>query len=248
MENLYMDLPEKDLIEPILPLLKKGIYQFTDDGRLEAEMRMPSETPWVHVRQDPQKNCSLWHHVWFDYYGFIPSYCQKCWKVVVRPRTLTELFKVLEVLQELDLPSKCGIERRYSVPALYGAYFYNESVEAGQECVDKVDKAVSEKLGHPLPILLKRGCTEFEEKFKDSSKWRVTKEQQHLEARLERLFANKGRVSEQSDEMKIHIMANWLKFAYAQGDPTVHEYLSEPLYNPYRIYYSNEKDGNANET
>jgi len=232
----YMDLPDVDIIEPILPLLQKGTYKFTDGGRLTAETRMVSETPWVHVRQDPQKNCGLWHHVWFNYYGFIPSYCQNCWKVVVRPKTLTELFKVHEVLKDMDLPSKCGIEKRYSVPALYGAYLYNNSLEQGKECLEKVQKAITEKIGSHVRIILKRACTEFEEKFQYSETWEVTDEQLALEARLERLFADGGKISEQPEELKIHVMANWVKFAYAQGDPTANEYLSKPLYNPYRIY------------
>lgn len=245
MDNYYMDLIKKDIIEPVMPLINRGTYKFTNDGRLEAETRMHSETPWVHIRQDPQKNCGLWHHVWFNYYGIIPSYCQQCWKVVVRPRTLTELFQVHNILVDIDLHSKCGIEKRYSVPALYGAYLYNNSLEEGRLCWNKVANRIHMEIGSHVRVILKRACTEFEEKFPDSTTWKVTDKQAALEARLERLFVNNTSDCHQSEEMKMHVMANWIRFAYAQGDPTASQYMSEPLYQPYHIYADTEEPTNG---
>ena len=232
MQSSYMNIIEKDIIEPILPLIKRGTYRFTDDGRLEAESRLSSETPWVHVRQDPQKNCGLWHHVWFNYYNIIPSGCQKCWKVVVRPGTIKELFAVHDILVSVGMASKCGIERRYSVHGLYGGYLYNDSKEEGLSCLENIRELLPEGIN----AFLKRGCTEFEHKFGDSRKWEVTAEQLSLERRLDDLFVENRKKAFQGEELKIHIMANWLRFAFANGDHTAKEYMDEPLYPPYVTY------------
>jgi len=231
----YNDIVKQDIIEPVIKLIQNGTYRFTQSGRLEADYRMQSETPWIHVRQGNQ-NCALWHQVWFDYYGFIPSYCQQCWKVVVRPTTLKELFMLHDIQVEIDRPSKCGIEKRYSVNALYGGYFYNTSLEDGLQCKKEVEAILHERLGPHIKVFLKRACTEFEHKFGDSRNWQVTPEQINLEHRLEDLFVDLTQRNIQGDEQRRHVMANWVRFAYANGDQTARDFMSEPLYPAYVIY------------
>ena len=237
IQEAYKDLLDQDLIEPIRMLLDRGVYKFNPAGKLEADLRVKPETPWVHIRQDPLKNCGLWHQIWFNYYNIVPSYCQNCWKVVARPTTLTEMFVLYEIMRGLDLPSKLGIERRYSVPALYGAYFYNNSPEEGQRCFEDIQRICHDRIGPHVKVILKRGCTEFEHKFGDSSKWEVTENQKQLERRLEDLFAEQPKIHDQGPELIRHIMANWVRFAYAQGDPTASEFSSKPIYPPYVTYH-----------
>ena len=232
MEERYMDLIEQDILEPIRPLLEKGVYKFTATGQLEAEYRMTSETPWIHIRQDTTRNCGIWHHVWFDFYKFIPSGCQKCWKVVIRHNTLEELFKVHDLLVSIDMPSKCGIEKRYTVHGLYGGYMYNDSKEEGLSCLENIRKMLPDGVN----AFLKRGCTEFEHKFGDSKEWQVSAEQLALERRLEDLFMQAKQRTAQSDEIKRHVMANWVRFAFANGDKTVDKFISKPLYPPYETF------------
>jgi len=232
----YKNLINTDLLEPILPLLSQQAYKFNKAGKLEGEFRLSSETPWIHVRQDAAKNCAAWHQVWFNYYKIIPSGCQRCWKIVIRPKTLTELFLLYEILTDLNLHSKCGIEKRYSVGALYGGYVYNNSKEEGLENKILLEKVIHKKIGKHVEIFLKRACTEFEHKFPDSTTWTVTDEQKVLESRLENLFVNRGTAIQQSDEIKHHVMANWIKFAFAQGDPTAKDFSDKPLYPSYVKY------------
>ncbi len=243
IHETYSDLPGADLLEPIMPLLNNGTYRFNKEGRLEANLHVPTETPWIHIRQDPRKNCQLWHQVWFTCYNLVPSYCQQCWKVVARPTTLTEMFCLYEIMKDLDWYSKIGIEKRYSVPALYGAYFYNNSREQGLECHKKIESLVHEHIGPHVKVILKRGCTELEHKFGDSGQWQVSEQQKYLERRLEDLFAEQDKVHPQPPELIRHIMANWVRFAYAQGDPTVHNFTSTPLYPPYVTYHEKEGEG-----
>lgn len=224
-----LNLIEQDIIEPIRPLLERGMFRFTTSGRIESEQRMVSETPWVHIRQCTWRNCSLWHQVWFNYYNIIPSGCHNCWKVVIRPRTIEELFHIHDILCSLDMPSKCGIEKRYSVNALYGGYLYNDSQEEGLSCLENIRKLLPEG----IEAFLKRGCTEFEHKFGDSREWNVTPEQLALERRLDDLFIDTRKKADQGKELRRHVMANWVRFAFANGDQASKKYMEKPLYPPY---------------
>lgn len=232
MKEQYMDLIEQDILEPVRSMIERGAYRFTATGLLEAEYRMTAETPWVHVRQDAIRNCGLWHQVWFNYYKIIPSHCQKCWKVVIRPNTIEELFHVHDILVSLDTTSKCGIEKRYTVHGLYGGYMYNDSLEEGLSCLENIRKMLPDGVN----AFLKRGCTEFEHKFGNAREWKVSPEQLALERRLEDLFIDAKQRHIQSDEMKRHIMANWVRFAFANGDKTVDKFISKPLYPPYETF------------
>ena len=52
----------------------------------------------------------------FDEFNIIPKYCFNCYKVLIEPRTVVELFKLMMVIEELDLPGdntrKCTLETR----------------------------------------------------------------------------------------------------------------------------------------
>jgi len=232
----FRGIVDSDLLTPLLPLIRQGAYHFANDGRIEVDFRMTADTPWIHVRQDSRKNCGIWHQVWFNLFNIIPSYCQSCWKVVVRPTTLKELFQLYELQVAMNRPSKCGIEVRQTVGALYGGYFYNETYEAGLACLKDVKEAVHGTIGKHVNVFLKRACTEFEHKFGDSRNWSVSEEQKFLESRLENLFLDPAKSHEQGIEIKRHVMAGWVRFAFAAGDKTVGEFLNQPLYPPYVKY------------
>jgi hypothetical protein len=127
------------------------------------------------------------------------------------------------------MPSKCGIEKRYSVHGLYGGYMYNDSKEEGLSCLENI----RELLPEGVKAFLKRGCTEFEHKFGDSREWKVTPEQLALERRLDDLFIDTRKKAGQGKELKTHVMANWVRFAFANGDQTAKEYMDKPLYPSY---------------
>lgn len=232
----FRGIVDADILGPMIPLLRSGAYKFANDGRIEADFRMTAETPWLHVRQDCRRNCGIWHQIWFEKYNIIPSYCQNCWKVVVRPRTLKELFQLYELQIKMNRPSKCGIEVRLTVDALYGGYFYNDTQELGLECLKDVKEAVHATIHPDIKVFLKRACTEFEHKFGDSTKWAVSEEQKALESRLEGLIIDPSKSHDQGAEIKRHVIAGWVKFANAAGDQTAQEFLTHPLYPPYVTY------------
>jgi hypothetical protein len=184
----------------------------------------------------------LFKHMDVDW---VPSDCQGCWKVVVRPPTLLALFALEHLQKRLDRPSKCGIEVRESVHGLYGGYFYNLSLEDGRECYAAVRAAVDadELLGPDVPVLLKRGCTEYELEAGPSDEWKVTPDQERAEAEIKRLFVSDHNFSAQPDHLVTRVHRKWIEFAYAAGDETYKHFTNgEPLFPPYVTYHEPETD------
>ena len=59
----------------------------------------------------------------FEQFNVIPKYCFNFYKVLVEPRTVMELFKLMTVIERLDLPNhntrKCTVENRNEVSNTY---------------------------------------------------------------------------------------------------------------------------------
>jgi len=189
--------------------------------------------------------CGLWHQVMFDVVfrhlgkNWVPSKCQQCFKVVVRPKTLRQLFALLELQKRLNRPCKCGIERRETVHGLYGGYFYNWGLHEGRKCYDIVRQAVDEdkELGPDVPVLLKRACTEYELKCGDSDKWTVEPEQLEVEAQLERWLVDDDYEHRQAEKLVHNVHRKWIEWAFANGDKTFADFTDgEPLYPEYITY------------
>ena len=241
----YKDLAREDVISKLKPWLDKGALFLRDDGKITKTNRLAHNSPWIHTKLARNRNCGLWH-LYHQAFGFIHSTCQECWKVVVRPRTLVELHKLLDLQKLLDLPSKCGIERRDTVHGLYGGYFYNDSIEQGRECYKLVRENVSHNISPDVPVILKRGCTEFEVGGTPSDQWEISEEQKDLEYLLLDLMDQDVTASPQPEHVKQSVFRSWIHWAYGCGDPTYAFYTDgEPLFKPYVTYHQeikNEKE------
>lgn len=240
-KNLYLKLSKIDYVTKYKKLLEEKGYKLRiEDGKfVPRNIATAYEVPWAYVKTDIKARCDLFHAVYHQIENHVHSYCRNCWKVVVRPRTLVELFDLYEIQRSLDVPCKCGIERRDSVHGLYGGYFYNRGKEAGLACLDKVRELVS-----PMPAFLKRYCTEYEigplslgpsDEMPD-----VTPEEREWELEIESLFPRVGCSTPQSDWQLAYVMRQWIHWAYANGDQTYKEFTDgNPLFQDYVKYERN---------
>ena len=241
----YDKLGDEDLIRPIIQFLKHAAnYHIGPDGKVHTTMwGVEPDTPWIHNNSDPAKDCGLWHNIMFDLYGFIPTPCMECWKLVVVMDTVEQLFDMDEMQVELGEYSKCGIEVRDYTPRLYGAYFYNSSLDDGQERYHQVIHAIKNRPilapllddrdddGFPKKVFLKRSCTEFERKFPKSNNWVATAEQVEMEKKIIDLFDRSFPLSQQLPNQKPHVYRKWIEFAAAHGDKTYMKFTDgKPLF------------------
>lgn len=263
VKNVYDHLKSYDIVRLLKPLLDSGNFHLRpEDGKIKpTQVTISRDTPWIHVKHTTTFNCGLWHQITFNQVvltlpqdqRFVPRHCQSCWKVVVKPNTLQQLFNLLEMQKELDRPSKCGIETRESVPGLYGGYFYNKTFEEGLECYDTVKNAMLENefltplvdevdgQGRTARIILKRGCTEYEHEIGDSSKWQITPEQEFLEDLIETYFVSEHFLFTQPEHVLWSIKRRWIEWAWQNGDKTYAKYTGgKPLYPKYVTYHQPE--------
>lgn len=258
--SYYDHLKSHDILSILKALLDNGNYILRkSDGKLKARLvQVARETPWIHVRPMQGFDCGLWHQIIFNLISqvlpekekFVPRRCHQCWKVVVKPRTLQQLFNLLELEKKLDKPSKCGIETRDSVHGLYGGYFYNRSIEEGLERYEEVKQGLADNEvlkplidevdadGRTTRIILKRGCTEFEHACGRSDKWEVSDGQNAIEDLVENFIAPENLNMTQPEHLIWNVKRRWIEFAWKNGDPTYSRYTAgKPLYPAYVTYH-----------
>ena len=241
----YYEAGQRDLISQLAAGFKKGTFYVRPDHKIGMRTGIMWDTPWLFRGDKPptDRNCVLFHGVILPYFNFIPAKCQECWKVVARPRTVKELFEISELQKESDRGSKAGIEKRHSVGGNYGAYWYNDSIEEGEECRQFVIELVK-RINPDIPVFLKRGCTEFEHKFGQSIDWKVTEESEKKEKLItDNLVIEDDPSDGQPWFVKDNVRRKWVEFAYERGDETYLGFTGgKHLYPKYVTYESKEDD------
>lgn len=249
--NLFLELDKLDIVNKIKPLLDRhGYMQRMEDGKfVPKNVSLGYDAPWIYVESMHDARCDLYHRVFYNILDHIHSYCRSCWKVVVRPKTLVQLFDLYEFQKTMGVPCKCGIEKRDNVHGLYGGYFYTRSKEEGLERYKQVRDLVDRYLGKDVQVLLKRYCTEFEiggqggiKGKGDSSKvGDLSPEEIQMEQYLEAHFPPVGYNNKQPKHGMAAIMKSWIMYAYKHGDETYKVFTNgEPLFPGYTTYHKEE--------
>ena len=246
--SFYDWMTAHDILEHLRPLWEGGGFSLREDGKLVGNPKSAIEGPWHYIKHHWEFDCFTWHQVIFEHISqrliigqkFVPSKCQECFKVVVRPRTLKELFALEKLQITMDRPCKCGIEVRDTVHGLYGGYFYNKGLDEGLIRYQEVRKAVNgdKYLTPSVPVILKRGCTEFELACGPSDQWQTTPEQLKIEAMVNQFLVKDDVLRKQPDHVLWHLHRKWIEFAYAHGDSTYAEFTDgKPLFMPPVTYH-----------
>lgn len=252
--NLYMELDSLDLVTKLKPLLEKQGYILSpEDGKfVPRQVATAWEVPWVYVQADPNARCDIYHRVFYNVLDHIHSFCRQCWKVVVRPQNLIQLFDLYEIQREMAVPSKCGLEFRKTVPGLYGGYFYTRSREQGEARYKEVRRLVDERLGTDVPVILKRYCTEFEcggeavsgKGPSDETPEGVTPEEREMEEYIETHFPRVASSTPMPKHLKAYVMRKWIHHAAEHGDQTYLFFTNGEKLFPSYVTYNPEMGGN----
>ena len=231
----------KSIIRPIENALTSGDLCIRN-GKITPGRPSPPITSFIHTGGSGDWQYCAWQlGVWFPLYNIIPIGCMDCYKVVVRPRSLDELLSLHKLQKELGYPSKCGIEGRESVRGNWGGYFYNHGLPDGLKCYKDIRSRIKEE----IPIILKRGCTEYEMRFGPSDKWVSNIGQVDLEKDLfDACDMGFGR-SPQPGFLINDIMNNWLRWAEKYGvymkDESYLKYTDGKRFFPEVVTYHDKK-------
>jgi hypothetical protein len=197
-------------------------FKIDSGGKLSPAMLAGAfNLPWVFINHDARKKfCWFWNQVCTRVFDIIPSNCRfNCWKTVLKPNNVKELFECYEILKVLDLPSKIGMDLRDYTHGAWAGFVYGDSLDDGRAQY----KIIREAMPEDVSVILKRGCTEME-RLADSNTWGEMKEEDaKLEEKLLDRFTFNERHFFQSKWQVEEIKQNWIKRAIQIGDPTVKE-------------------------
>jgi hypothetical protein len=188
------------------------------DNRIKSRPGQDLNAPWVQVRMNPAKPCLFFHQVQVGCLNYIPSPCLNCYKVVARPRTVVDLFKVLDI-QETRLQEyfcKCGVETRPTVKYPYGAYWYLDSASDGIINHRIIKTELHRRVDPDMEVILKRGCTEFEQRFGPSDAWQPNPDEARWQALIDQYFDLSNWTFNQPDVVKQFVKRRWIELAAFQ--------------------------------
>lgn len=213
---------EEEITNTIENLLQGGnMYVRPEDGRIAAKGKeQPLGTPWIHIQHGVGRHCGLWNQIYCQHFNLIPYYCRyHCWKTVIKPRTVEELFNLEGHLHSMNLPAKCGIDVRNYTPWPYAGFIYGDSLEEGRQYCSKIQQVINQ-FERDWKVILKRGCTEME-LMRPSDQWDpMTEEEKRYEQKLDHIFVKEESYGKQDDWLKNSIRRRWLRHAMSIGDET----------------------------
>jgi hypothetical protein len=238
----YEKMKNMDIVDPVAMDVKNGTVELTDEKIVVTE-KLVEDMAWIHQRLAEDRECTRHSTIYSKLYGFIPQNCYHCFKIVVRPKTLSDLFKVREIQRKLDRPSKCGIEERKHVHALYGAYWYcpiSEGLEGARKLYEIVKTEVEVALGPETGVILKRGCTEMELSQGPSDRWHYTQAHALMEMKLDQVYEIRRREKIQPGYIEPRIISSWIEWAHRHGDETYLEFTDGPMTRPVVTYHDSD--------
>lgn len=242
----YEQLMQANILRKVEGLILRGDLK-RDGEKLIARSSNTLYNPYIHSNpeKDIMRKCGLWLDVYFKHFQIVPIGCRNCWKVVMTMDTLEQLMQVKELQEIHDQPSKCGIEVRAFTGELgkYKAYWYASLFDglAGarrlfHKVVDNITPLMKPCEGN-FTIILKRGCTEMERHFGDSSKWdEVAKHWDAMQELLDTTFEMDELPMRQPGLDKVEILTKWIEYAYEHGDSTYRKYAMKDFRIPVTQY------------
>lgn len=205
---------------------KRRNYVSIDTHKVTSDVYSEWETPWDYVWNDPKRKACRILQEFFEMYEFPASMCRSCWKVVVKPRKHSELIKLNEIQYDMARKDpmcwcKCGTEHRSYVPGIYGGYFYTDSKEIGLDRLYQVRELVWNHISTEIPVVLKRYCTEYELKIKDSidTEKKLPEDADLIEKFYFAHMEKNDRKNIQPNLIKLEVYQGWMDFGWKFGTP-----------------------------
>lgn len=226
---IYEELVAFDILQPIIPVIYEGRLELRDDGSIWMKKSPDPAAPWAYKGVCLDRDCAKWLELYFRYYRFIPKTCLSCWKIILLPSNIKEMFEGWKIMQKGELPARAGIS------ALgYELQFYCP-ISGGLEVARRYERRLREKVkaaGIKGSFFLRRGCIDMEIAAGPSDKWTTTPEGDRLEYMLNQVFTQPPDHVEAPAYCTIHAQRLWIEAAWKKGDEFVKEFASSlPLPN-----------------
>lgn len=216
MAALSYDNQEEEILHVLVPMYEAGSLTLGNDGKFYATGKQDLSGYWLFTDATRNDDCSLKFNILFQRFNLVPpSGCLDCWKIVIKPRTVAECIEVYEIINAMGVQGKAGYDARDYTAGHWAAFVYTGGVKEAQEMWVKVRRAIPIE----IPVILKRGCTEMEEKI-PSTRWKVFPEQLEFENKLFSMLEMTGYM-QRPEWLKRYKINKWIRKAAAGGDFSV---------------------------
>ncbi len=190
-------------------------------------------------------NCRR-HTKIFKTQDIIPEFCFGCFKVQIDVVSFQDLVKLTSLFYNLeineDLPRKTLVELRPNVLGNYKGLVYCRGIEQAEEVRKLMDNQLTGTLQLSKSVHIKRGCSEFPQKFPEFEK--VSTKLNHMMdyplewKNSELLFDKNNEHRSRNKEVPsltgfclsdFYVIQKWLDYAKGLGDPSVEVFKDLPV-------------------
>jgi tetratricopeptide (TPR) repeat protein len=235
-KELLRDISDEEILSFVsvnLNSLNGGVYNY----------KTPQSQ--IYRRNNKDLNCDR-HLTLFEERDIIPEFCFGCFKVQIEPNSFIDLIKLAAIFYKLDfdedLTRKTMVELRPNIPGFYKGLVYCESLAQASDVKDTLDLALREVFDQGVKSKIKRGCSEYSEKFPEYGKitpkalesFKYPKEWKATENEFDWNFEAKpkGSVRPSLSEFclsDMYIIQKWIDYAKGLGDPTTSTFEDRPI-------------------
>jgi hypothetical protein len=206
-----------NLVQILTPLTNSPRpWNWHEDGKLyPPEDGVAWSRPWRTANFGKFDYDCRWEHQILHDVVFrqqaVAARCMECYKVVLFLDALSDVYLVEDLQQYGDYPAKVGAETRSAVKGRrFGAYWYCVGLDEGRERYREIKPWCEANLTGKWKIVLKRGCTEFEQHMGPSDKWFRSDAHAELEALVtERIVFYEQLKEGQPDVVVENVHAQW---------------------------------------
>ena len=240
-----------DLNNQISDISVKNFFKVCNNIILKNVNKLKSTETQIYRRNEINLNCDR-HFDVFNTFNVIPKYCFGCFKVLIEPNNVMELFKLYIVFDNLNLKNnntrKCMLELRPNISGAYKGYIYCSSLNEAYEVQNLVDAILKKKIKASIVISVKRGCSEFGVAYPEYKK--INKNENALmkyneewkeKENLTDIYRNEKNILTKKTLQKslkgvtvsdVLIMRNWLGYAKKIGDLSYKNIINDVTINP----------------
>ncbi|BAE50260.1 hypothetical protein [Paramagnetospirillum magneticum] len=205
----------------------------------------PSRSEWyLLVRSAPDLRCQEYNAFLFRhaYAGTtVPRGCGECYKIKIVPPDLRALVALRSLLESLTGPCKCGVDF-YNPHSrdFYAGFFYYDGLNAARADYPALRAAIDAQphLGPDVPMIIKRGCSNYEAACGPSDRWTFPEGMAELEAGLRARFQPTIPAPADYRLRRMTAMVHWIKFAYWIKDDSYLDFTGGKPLHPPTVGYS----------
>ena len=227
---MLLDYP--DVLTGLMRVNSRAIKNHRLDSRINLQIQRGQDPHFWEGA--PKGGCTQCVALFTDF-DAIPKYCFDCYKILIELRTVLELFKLLLMFENINLPEdntrKCMVDQRKFSSVSYKGFIYCRTLVETERLLPIVEEMVHNEISPDISVKIKRGCSEYAEKFpkyaqvtSDTYIFKYKKEWKYFEEIVDNYWVFEHDVDFDKDNAdadpirEVFALQYWLRYAATIGD------------------------------